>query len=423
MMKGGTILEKEIIIEPQHKYVKDDKKICIALMASYVILTIQYFVLIYFNLIGSSSGATIQLMSKGFVGLAFLYALPTVLKRSSVKFIEVYFVAVFIFLLHFSIFPENREYMSNLIFPVFFMSLPAFIFSLSIRDFSILKEIMKKASFIVFIVGTILGGLIFSGRASAGSYSMSLSYYMLLPAIIFIDELFDKFSLKLLLATITSLLVILALGSRGAILCIIVFIFLKVIKLGIILSYKSAVLYSSLFGLAVAGYLLVDKIIESLYSFLLSYGIRSRSLSLFLSDEVYLSGRDKLYDLVIDKIVNNPILGVGIAGDRNALEGAYAHNFFVEIIGDFGIIIGLVLSVAFLIFMVKALATKNQTKYNIIIIWVSLGFVHLMVSGTYLEDIKFWILMGLLINFNRTSRINVQKSEHWHENFEKEGNL
>lgn len=59
----------------------DDQKISIAIMASFIVLTIQYFLLIYFNLIGTGIGSGIQLFSKVMVGVLFLYALPAVLKE------------------------------------------------------------------------------------------------------------------------------------------------------------------------------------------------------------------------------------------------------------------------------------------------------------------------------------------------------
>ena len=50
------------------------------------------------------------------------------------------------------------------------------------------------------------------------------------------------------------------------------------------------------------------------------------------------------------------------------------------------------------------------------IIWTSLGFVHLMVSSSYLTDMKFAILMGLVTkgimekNHSRTNRNNTLKN-------------
>ncbi len=60
---------------------------------------------------------------------------------------------------------------------------------------------------------------------------MSLSYYMLLPTIIYMNEFLDRISIKSGLVLAMSLLVILALGSRGgAIMCIGIFTILKLIK-------------------------------------------------------------------------------------------------------------------------------------------------------------------------------------------------
>ena len=67
----------------QIKTFNDDKKISIALMAFYVILMIQYFILIFFNLeTNVTSASRIQLISKILVGVLFLYALPIVWKRA-----------------------------------------------------------------------------------------------------------------------------------------------------------------------------------------------------------------------------------------------------------------------------------------------------------------------------------------------------
>lgn len=379
---------------PEHS---DDKKISIALMASFVILTIQYFILIFFDLIGTSDAASVQLISKVLVAILFLYALPAVLKRSKLKFIGTYFITVFVFIIHFFIFPENQMYLKELIFPFFFMCVPAFVYSISINDWKVLKQIMRKASFIVFIFGAILGLLIFSGSASTGSYSMSLSYYMLLPAIIYLDKLFDKFSLRALLFVSISLMVILALGSRGAILCILVFVFLKLLRPSNRLSFKKIFLYIVSSGSAVLVFLNLENILWYLYNFLLGFGINSRSLILFLREDIHLSGRESLYDNVNQEILNNPLLGIGIGGDRRVI-GGYVHNLFLEILANFGIIFGAFLMTTLILLIFKALLVKDKEKYNMIIIWLSLGFVHLMVSGSYLTDIKFWILIGLITN-------------------------
>lgn len=142
-----------------------------------------------------------------------------------------------------------------------------------------------------------------------------------------------------------------------------------------------------------------------LYKLLSTLGINSRSILLFLSGEIHLSGRDRLYGLVIDAIINDPLSGIGVAGDRRIIGGSYAHNFFIEVLGNFGVIIGLVFSIAFLLLIIRSLATKDKSKYSMIAIWLCYGFVHLMVSSSYLEDIKFWIFAGILFSYNRSNKL------------------
>lgn len=127
-------------------------------------------------------------------------------------------------------------------------------------------------------------------------------------------------------------------------------------------------------------------------------GIRSRSIHLFLRDEVHLSGRDQIYNLVLKEIHENPIMGIGIAGDRRIIGTGYAHNIFIEILGNFGLIVGRILIVVLLVLIVKSLFRRDKQYTNLVVIWLSLGFFHLMISGTYLTNIKFWILLGLLFN-------------------------
>jgi len=374
----------------------EDRKISIALMSSFVVLTIQYLILIYFNLVDTSIGQLVQLTSKGLVGFFYLLALPIVLKRNKIKFFGIYFISIFIFILNYALLDENWMYLKSIIFPLFFTGLPSCIYAYSINDWDVLMDDMIKTSNIVFIIGTLIGILVFTGDASIGAYSMSLSYYMLLPAIIYMNEFLDKISIKSGFVLVVSLLVILALGSRGAIMCIGIFTLLKIIKQIKNITYTKVFLYLIIFSIIFLGILFLNQTLEYIYNFLLRYGIRSRSIILFLQGEIYLSGRDILYKNVIKEILNNPLLGIGLAGDRRVLGGIYVHNIFIEILSNFGVLLGSFIIIILIYVVIKSLLGKESKKYNIIIIWISIGFIHLLVSSSYLIDFKFWILLGLL---------------------------
>jgi len=113
---------------------------------------------------------------------------------------------------------------------------------------------------------------------------------------------------------------------------------------------------------------------------------------------VYLSGRDRIYKYIFKEILNAPFLGLGLAADRRILtENAYTHNIFIEILLNFGLFIGGFINILLLYLTVKSIFIKDVKKYSMIIIWMSIGFVHFLVSSSYLIDFRFWIFLGLCL--------------------------
>lgn len=394
--------------------ISEDRKISIAVMSSFVILIIQYSILYYFNLANTPIGRNIQILSKGIVGIFYLIALPTVLKRNKTKFIGIYITAFLIFLFNSLLFKDNLIYLKSLIFPFFFTCLPSFIYAYSIDDWNELKEVMLKTSNIVFIIGFIIGIMVFFGQMHIGSYSMSLSYYMLLPTVVYINEITEKKSLKSGLVILVSLFIILALGSRGAIMCIGVFVILKFIGILKGITYNKIRLLLVISSIVFIGFIFLDEIFEYIYNLLLRFGIDSRNIRLFLQDGIHWSGRDEIYSKILKEIFRNPIIGVGLAGDRLILGGRYVHNIFLEILTNFGLVIGIPLIISILYLQVKSLFIKDIEKYNIIIIWISIGFLHLLVSSSYLTNFKFWIYLGLSLKYltSKNNEITVNRNIH-----------
>lgn len=383
-------------IDYKTKMQKGDRHISMAIMSSFAVLTIEYFILYFFNIAESSTGAQVQVLSKAIVGVFFILALPIITKRSLLIFVSTYTISVFIFLINYLMFPQNSEALKSIFFPLFFTCLPSFIYSFSIDDKNIFMNIVYKVSNIVFIVGLLIGILVFMNKMSIGTYSMSLSYYMLLPAIINLYKNTIKISTSSIVKFITSLLLIIALGSRGAIMCLGVYIIFLIIKNNKKITYKSLLLLSIGILIIFLGIIYFDNIVEALYNVFLNYGIHSRTLDLFMHDILHLSGRNHLYDTIIQQIIENPLIGIGIAGDRVFL-GGYTHNIFIEILADFGIIIGSILIIILLLICYKAIKNKNKLDSDIAIIWFCIGFIPLLVSSSYLINFQFWIFLGLAV--------------------------
>src|SRR5699024_6947627 len=130
-----------------------------------------------------------------------------------------------------------------------------------------------------------------------------------------------------------------------------------------------------------------------------SLGIKSRTLNLFLDTNpgLHLSGREKIYEKSLMLINNKPYLGWGLTGEVNALN-TYAHNVFIEIFISSGIIIGsIVIVVIFSFLFIYFLRSYYHVK-ELIILLFAICFVLLLVSGTYLTYIQFWILLILIVN-------------------------
>lgn len=136
-------------------------------------------------------------------------------------------------------------------------------------------------------------------------------------------------------------------------------------------------------------------------------------LLLSKDNEYNLSGRDTIYSDVLTQIKDNPIFGIGIAGDR--LYSTSAHNIFLEILSGFGIILGSFIILVMFITILKGLFIKDKLVANQILVWLSLGLIPLMVSSSYLIQFQFWILLGLTLGqlSSRSSEVeNIVKHEN-----------
>lgn len=387
------------------RIVKEDRRISLAILSIYAILAIQYLILFYFKLSESSLGNQIQWLSKGIVGLLFLLSVSTVIKRSGQLLVSMYLLLSILFLYNYLIFPQNSAELTSIISSFFFICIPSFIFSYSIENRKTFMEMTYKISNVVLVTGMITGILVFMKIIDIGKYSMSLSYYMLFPATVNAYALITKKSMISALKCIASMGVILSIGSRGAVMCFGVYVILAFLKNIHKLSRKNAFIFSTIISTSVICFIFMDNILKFAYETFSRMGIRSRTLLLLLQDPLYSSGRDWRYDTIIEQIKNNPLLGIGIGGDRVIL-GGYSHNIFIEIVSGFGIVIGFLLVIILMYICVKTFFSKNEFDSNVMILWFSIGFVPLLVSSSYLIDFTFWIFLGLAVRILSDRRTN-----------------
>ena len=146
-----------------------------------------------------------------------------------------------------------------------------------------------------------------------------------------------------------------------------------------------------------------------------NFGISSRIVEA-ISDETFFSSnsRDDIRNAVFKGVADNP-LGYGLYGDRYLIgkyyqEGVdYSHNLFVEFLADFGVFIG---PVFFLMILYKVLSYVHKRKRTIVgmimLILLPDGIVKLFFSGSFLDSVSFFIIIGILLS---SKKLYVSKND------------
>lgn len=155
------------------------------------------------------------------------------------------------------------------------------------------------------------------------------------------------------------------------------------------------------------------KIIGWLSRLVENLGMSTRIFDLFLEGEIVNStGRDRLAEKVITAILQEPIWGYGIMGDWVITGNIYVHNIFLEMWCQFGLILGtIILAVVIglpLYVMFKYLRKKDVFLFMFMLF--CMVFVKLMLSGTYLTETYFFLLLGLSVGYFRRNRIDAVRS-------------
>ncbi|WP_415579414.1 hypothetical protein [Filibacter tadaridae] len=104
---------------------------------------------------------------------------------------------------------------------------------MALKEFKEFKNVLKIVANVVFLIGVIISVFILSGNVIAGVYNMSLSYFMLLPAMVFLGDFFNNFRSFSFFLFCTTFVIIISLGSRGTLLCMAVITILKTILINL----------------------------------------------------------------------------------------------------------------------------------------------------------------------------------------------
>jgi len=251
-----------------------------------------------------------------------------------------------------------------------------------ISSIDVIESVLYKISWFTFIlvlfyvISYLRGGFLITG------YNMSFSYGLLLPML----SLYSKKNLYSVIASILLFLIVLGIGSRGA-----AIVFMMFVAYDILQSKKK---------LLIPAFILIGIFFLSLITlanWFESIGISSRTLNLLIRDNIgYTSGRDHIYNKMIDVFWDNPIIGIGLFGDRFYLDGRYTHNLFLELYLNWGIILATLILFFFIWKFILTYRRSDKKNRTILVKYFLASVAPLMVSGSYLVDYNLGIFIGVI---------------------------
>lgn len=284
---------------------------------------------------------------------------------------------------------------------------PIFILAGCVRDFErvyhylvLLMRIFPYVGFLSFYYFQI-GSL-----GDEELYSASMTYHYLLPAVVLSYDIIKKFSIWSLVPFFISLFMIFGFGSRGPLVSLLLSVLIFILLNDG--SFKSKI--KVIIPVVVIGVFIIGRsgmLLDSAYGIYSNNNMSTRAITT-MSNETFLEddARSRITRIGMDRVMMNPVWGTGLVNDRiyiqkelNSIEAAhgwYPHNFFVEILMQFGVILGIVVFCLFFRTLYRSYKSSSTPESrSVLLIFIGAYFFPLMFSGSYLEWNGFYALMGL----------------------------
>ncbi len=262
------------------------------------------------------------------------------------------------------------------------------------------------------LIGVLFTALYFgygaiSGRGMEDEY-MTIAYRTLPSTLCLAAAFLRKINFRNTASFVFAVLLQFFMGTRGAILAVIVFVvlylFLFAKRKTFWIALVCALLYivlDEVFGISIR---LLEGLANIGSSLNLSTRIFDSILDATIADD---NGRDVIYETAFGRVQDNIWLGEGLFADRSYLSGklagSYAHNLFIEMWSNFGLIPTVLILAALLISTIRKLICRafSSEARILLCIGASAALTQLMVSSSYLINPTFWLFVGMLWGINR----------------------
>ena len=305
----------------------------------------------------------------------------------------------------------QQEYSSEWLreaYKIFVRAFPYYLVARAVREYDRLEKHLE-ITMRVIVIAVLIVMAIKSRQGTMERYDMTLAYMIYPASIIAFPMLYNKFTFSNLLFFALACILLIFNGTRGPLACLIfwmlIYLIMKLKK-----PNKTNVFFLLLGSMILAFSILnLSLILQFLEEKAESLGVSVRVISSIKTGNFFESlGRIKIYQAALNVLMTYPLTGVGIITERRLISellqgdkqflGSYPHLIFLELIVQFGIIIGTILCIYLISSIIKRLK-RNETVYKRVwCLFFAIGFLPLLFSGSYLESEAFFLFLGLTMN-------------------------
>lgn len=376
----------------------------IGVMWCYTIV-VQYFraVILRVPLISEYSHQIINIT----VILLMIFALSDI--TEGLKVSDVFFVLaiILIYFISYFLFPQNAEYFDSEQNRFLFMVLPFYFIGATMclkkEEMTEVYDLLYKLSIVTVILFTLYILFINDAGDEYEGGVMSTAYKFLPHICMVFSGVIKKPKVFNIAIFVLGVIMLFSLGTRGTIVCLGVYVllmmlFVTAVKKPLVTIILFIISYMVLFVFG-----LYDKILKFLYDFAEFFGLSTRFFDMLYNGRItYDSSRSIIREKVMNELQESSFFGLGLYGDRIASGGSYSHHFFIEVLAHFGYVLGAVIIFSILFVMFKAfiiaIRSKRADIISLFFVGVCVGFVKLFLSGSYVQEPFFFMLIGLSMN-------------------------
>ncbi len=341
----------------------------------------------------------------GTLGL-FILALPSIKKKYQAWFLGLELLFGISYLLSYLRGYMLSENIATYCIITLVICIPSCVAIASTEDYQVLYKRLLYGS---FLIAAIVMLFMFSPTNSS-LYSMSGAYQLVLTGAIHYNEVFrsKKWKWLFLILTGLQLIAIFVRGARGPLLCMIAYIAIKSF-----FEFRSNIraFVFSFFGIValVIAAQNISAILNWIGVRLNAAGLYSRNFQYIMNNALFDdSGRNTFRDRAIELIWENPFFGYSASSDVKLLGGQYAHSLPIELIFDFGILVGGLIFLYLTYHVIHSFFIPGGIEKDLRMIFLTQGYLMLFFSGTYLQSVYLFLFLGMAISSIYGSRIRIR---------------